>query len=133
MPLTNKGELITQRRNTLSYITAGYDDIVIHRKNSIRNIRGGTDSNPQVLAPQRLRVLHGYVGRRKEQNAPNTASMGEIPFEKDVLMGRWDADVQRGDQFVVDNVEYQVSHVFTNCGEFELLANLTVVEEHGGG
>jgi hypothetical protein len=125
MPLRSKSELVTQRRNTLSYISAAYDNIVLHRKHISKNIRGGTSSNEVSLDPQRMRVLHGYVGRRKDQNAPNSPSMGEVPFAKDVLIARWDADVKRGDWFVLDDVKYEVSHVFTNNSEFELLANLT--------
>jgi hypothetical protein len=125
MGLSDRGELITQRRNTVSYIDAAYSEIVLHRRTPHKNERGGADITPTVLAPQRMRILHGYVGRRANQNAPNDTSMGKTPYAKNVLIARWDADVERGDWFVEDGVEYQVDYIFSNNREFELLANLT--------
>jgi hypothetical protein len=124
MPLSSPAELKVQRKNTLAYIEAAYSDIVLHRRTPHKNQRGGADISPTVLAPQRMRVLHGYVGRRLEQAMPANQSMGYVPFAKDVLIARWDADVLVADWFEIDGVEWSVSYIFSNNREFELLANL---------
>jgi hypothetical protein len=124
MALSNINELILHRKNTVAYIEAGFEMVVLHRRTPHRNERGGADITPTVLPPQRMRVLHGYVGRRLEQAMPANQSMGHVPFAKDVLLGRWDADVQVGDWFMHNGAEFSVSYVFDNNSEFELLANL---------
>jgi len=124
MALSNPNELILQRKNTVAYIEAAFADIVLHRRTPHKNERGGADITPTVLAPQRMRVLHGYVGRRLEQAMPANQSMGHVPFAKDVLIARWDADVKAGDWFMYNGAEFTVSYVFDNNSEFETLANL---------
>jgi hypothetical protein len=133
MPLSNPIELVIQRKNTVAYIQAAFSDIVLHRRTAYKNERGGADITPTVLAPQRMRILHGYVGRRANQNAPNDDSMGVVPYAKNVLIARWDADVKRGDWFVENGREYQVDYVFSNNREFELLANITDTAEETSG
>jgi hypothetical protein len=56
-----------------------------------------------------------------------------VPYAKNVLIARWDADVKRGDWFVENGREYQVDYVFSNNREFELLANLTDTAEETSG
>lgn len=125
MGLSNVNELTIQRKNTVAYIEAAFSDIVLHRRIPHKNERGGADITPTVLAPQRMRVLHGYVGRRLQQAKPADITLGYVPFAKDVLIARWDADVRPGDWFDLNGIEFTVSFVFDNNREFELLANLS--------
>jgi hypothetical protein len=119
----NATELRIKRKNTLAFIRAQPVSIVITRPTKTQNLRGGWDTEPRVLAPQTMRINHTLVGRRARQASPGNETFGDVPYSKDVLMGSWNADVQKDDVFVVDGVTYTVDYVFLNR-DYETIANI---------
>jgi hypothetical protein len=129
----NQIELKINRRNTLWFINSAPIDVEFHRPRSTRadNPRGGLstiDDGDEVLPPQRVRILHTPPRRRRLENSPPNVSIGEIPFAKDNLMCRWDADIQIGDWFVVGDQTYKVTYVFAD-NTYEIIANLANTDQ----
>lgn len=123
---SNATELKLNRRNTLAMIDAAAIDVVIHRPTHTRagNTRGGvTQLDDEVLPSQRFRFLRAPPRRRRQENEPPNQSMGEIPFAKDLLMGRWDADIELGDWFEYLGAKYTITYVFWDK-TYETIANL---------
>jgi len=119
----NAVELRIKRRNTTAFIQAQPVQVVITRQTKTQNLRGGWDTEPEVLPAQTMRINHTLVGRRARQASPGDETFGDVPYSKDVLMGPWDADVQKDDVFVVDGVTYTVDYVYLNR-DYETIANI---------
>lgn len=119
----NATELKIKRKNTLAFIQAQPITVVITRQTKAQNQRGGWDLESEVLPPQTMRINHTLVGRRARQASPADETFGDIPYSKDVLMGPWDADIQKDDVFSVDGVTYTVDYVYNNR-DYEVIANI---------
>jgi hypothetical protein len=127
---SNDIELIVQKRNTLAFIASAPVTVSLIRPQSEREEdRGGIRQLPPItLDPQTFRINHAPPRRRRKENQPPNASLGEIPFAKDNLMGRWDADVELGDKFTWLGVEYTVTYVFWDR-TYETIANLGTTDQ----
>jgi len=127
---SNAVELKMQKRQTLAFIGSAPITVALTRPVVERNEDTGglRQVEPLVLAPQTFRILHAPPRRRRKENDPPNASMGEIPFAKDTLMGRWDADIQAGDLFQFNGVDYSVTYVFWDRA-YEVIANLATTDQ----
>lgn len=119
----NATELKIKRKNTVAFIRAQPVQVVITRETKSQNLRGGWDTEPEVLPAQTMRINHTLVGRRARQASPGDETFGSIPYSKDVLMGEWDADVRKDDTFTVDGVTYTVDYVY-HTRDYETIANI---------
>lgn len=128
--MTNAVELKIQRKNTLAFIASAPVTVELVRVPVERNEDNGglRRLEPITLEAQTFRILHAPPRRRRKENQPPNASMGEIPFAKDNLMGRWDADVLLGDQFTWQGVEYTITYVFADT-TYETIANLANTDQ----
>jgi hypothetical protein len=129
----NTIELKLNRRTTVDFINAAPIDVVLHRPHTTRasNPRGGIttdDGNDEELPSQRFRILHTPPRRRRAENSPPNASIGEIPFAKDNLMCRWDADVKIGDWFEWNGARYTITYVFVD-NTYEIICNLANTDQ----
>ncbi len=121
---SNRTELLINKRNTDVFIDSAPIMVSFVRRVQTRNERAGLeDSTPITLDPQRIRILHAPPRRRRKENNPPDPSLGEFPFAKDYLMGETDLDVELGDTFDVDGIQYEVTYVFINR-QYETIANL---------
>lgn len=128
--MTNAVELKIQRKNTLKFIASAPVPVALVRQPVERNEDNGglRQLTPITLEVQTFRILHAPPRRRRKENQPPNLSMGEIPFAKDNLMGRWDCDVELGDTFIWQGVEYSVSYVFADRS-YETIANLANTDQ----
>jgi hypothetical protein len=124
MTIKSHTELVMQRRQTRAMIECDPSNILLHREENHRNnLTGGTHTIPVDLPEQKGRMLYGYIGRRGRMNEPENETLMRVPYAKDTLLMRHDADVERGDDFVLDGVTYRVSYIYENR-EYETLCNL---------
>jgi hypothetical protein len=128
--MTNAVELKIQRKNTLAFIASAPVTVQLTRVPVERNEdNGGLRHLPPVTIPeQTFRILHAPPRRRRKENQPPNLSMGEIPFAKDNLMCRWDADVLVGDTFTWKGVEYSITYVFAD-NTYEIICNLANTDQ----
>lgn len=101
-------ELEIQRQLTLAFIAADSRSIVLSRSTITANNSGGYKrGTPVPLAAQTMRLIPSQDGSIERLTADGVAVSPSY-----MLMGRWDADLQRWDRFMLDGTEYEV--VFVN-------------------
>lgn len=127
--MTSVTERVSQRRATESMLRAGGSRISFRRTptTQTKNERGGTTKGPpQELDPQLVKVIHNSPWPYR--NTPGTPSAGVISQSRDQLLLRWDADVQKGDKFDFEDIEYEVTWVWA-FREYETRAELHSTEQ----
>lgn len=104
-------ELSVQRQLTSAFIDADYVDVVLYRSGQVSDGAGGfIPGDPVPLASQKVRIItQGSTGA--DSKARFTADGQQVSPDY-VLMGTYDADVERWDIFFLDGREYEV--VFVN-------------------
>jgi hypothetical protein len=102
------GELAIQRRLTEQFIKADSLEIVLYRSTPVADGKGGyTHSAPAPLPAQTMRLIPLGDGATERLTAN-----GQAVSPQYMLMGLYDADMQRFDSFTVGNDRYDV--VFVN-------------------
>lgn len=128
MAISNRVELVMQKRQTRAMIDADPSEVrFVRTKRTQSQVDGSWIDDPITLDPQRITWLYAYIGRRGRQNEPYNESMRAVPYEKDTILGMPDLDVERGDTFTLDGIEYRVSFVYNNR-EYEKTANVETVQ-----
>ncbi len=108
--MISAGELELQRRLTLGFLAADAREIVIQRRPRTSDGAGGTVlGSPADLAPQYFRLLPSEDGA-----TARTTAEGETATPEYMLLGRWDADLQRFDEFEIDGRRFQVIFITEN-------------------
>lgn len=105
------GELAAQRKLTDSFIRADEQQIQLIRKTKVPNGAGGYRETMVPLAPQGFRLIPlqdstGESGR--------TTADGKQVTPAYMLQGRYNCDMQRYDQFVIDGKRYEVFFIVEN-------------------
>lgn len=109
-PRLRKTELRLQRRNTNAFIAADPYEIVLVRRVRFLNAAGGvTKGNETILPAQILRLLPQEDGATERVTAE-----GERATPEYMLLGRYDADMQRFDIFEFDGRRYQIVWISEN-------------------
>lgn len=104
------GELEMQRRLTLGFLAADSREITIQRRPRTSDGAGGTVAgDPVSLPPQDFRLLPSEDGA-----TARTTAEGETATPEYMLLGRWDADLQRFDEFEIDGRRFQVIFITEN-------------------
>lgn len=125
-----------QLRQTRAMIEAQPLMVILHRTTQVKNARLGLEQVADgELEPQKVRILHAPPRRRRKENTPPDAALGEIPFAKDTLMGMPDLDVQKDDWFEIldervptKKIRYTVTYVFWDK-DYETIANLATTDQ----
>lgn len=115
-----------QRRATAEFISSHPIKVQLRRTLKIRDteLRGGTiETSDPDIPEQTFRIAHGPPRRRRLENNPPNPTHGDVPFAKDLLIGRWDANILAGDEFSVGDVHYRVSYIFQDR-DYETVANI---------
>lgn len=100
-------ELKVQRRNSIAFIQADGRMVDLLRSSRTSDGAGGTVvGDPVSVGAQLLRLLPQEDGA-----TARTTSEGETATPQFILMGPWDANMQRFDEFVLDGVRYQVVYI----------------------
>ena len=127
--MTNAAELVLQRRQTMAMIGAAPLTVKLRRRTLTRNDRGGLDDGGVIELPeQTFRILHAPPRRRRLENNPPDESIVEYPYAKDYLMGRWDADIKKDDEFDAEGVIHKVTYVFI-YRDYEIIANIETLDQ----
>ena len=102
------GELSIQRRLTAEFIKSDSVDVVLYRSAPVADGKGGTvKGSPAPLPEQCMRLIPLGDGATERFTANGQAVQPQY-----MLMGSYDADMQRFDSFTLDGVRYEV--VFVN-------------------
>jgi hypothetical protein len=115
-------ETLVQRRQTTAYLNAEPRDVVLLRSDLQDDGAGGKiESQPVPLAPQVFRLV---PFKRRLTHTQSTITEGTVTVSSYALVGRWDADVQKGDEFVLDGGRYRVESVEPGR-DYRTLADVT--------
>lgn len=121
-------ERMMQLRATREFISSAPERVSFVRKEVIRDTedRGGlAQTSERTLDPQTIRIAWSPPRRRRLENSPPDATFLELSYQKDILIGMPDLDVQQGDRFIreLDGVEYEVNFVF-EFRDYETICNI---------
>lgn len=106
---SNPTALLALRRNLDAFIRADPVTLVLQRPNKIQTSAGGViTSDPAPLPPQQFRLAP--FKRRQSNDIQNTQD-GYLRLGEYVLVGRHNADVEKGDTFEYNNLIYRVREV----------------------
>lgn len=101
------GELKAQQRLSLAFIEADARDVILQRSSRTDDGAGGVVvGTPVSVGSQRLRLLPQEDGATER-----TTAEGESATPQYMLMGPWNANMQRFDEFTLDGVRYQVVYI----------------------
>lgn len=110
MTASNPVEVLVQRRQTEAYLKAEPQMIALSRPTpKVKTAAGGkVDGVADTLDPQMFRVVP--FKRRVTESESNIVE-GTVTVSTYVLVGRWDADVKKDDEFVLPDGRYKVESV----------------------
>jgi len=101
------GELKAQQRISLAFIEADARDVILMRSPRTDDGAGGfVVGTPVPVGPQRLRLLPQEDGATER-----TTAEGESATPQYMLMGPWNANMKRWDEFTLDGIRYQVVYI----------------------
>lgn len=104
------GELELQRRLTLGFLLADAQQIILQRPVRTSDGAGGTVVSSTIsLPPQTFRLLPSEDGA-----TARTTAEGETATPEYMLLGRWDADLERFDEFQIGGRRFQVVFITEN-------------------
>jgi hypothetical protein len=97
-------ELFVRRQGTLEMIAGNSTIVSLQRPSFVDDGAGGERPGPvQVVLPQTFRII--ALNRDVPRRISADGSEVQPSYR---LLGRWNADVERGDFFVRDGVRYEV-------------------------
>lgn len=121
----NPAELVSQKRQTAGYIKADPTPIILVRNERVRTASGGWADSETTLASQTFKFLPASLA----QQYTTPAVGGRAIVASDQLMGRWDADVEVGDTFSLDDENFEVGEV--SKLDYRVMAVLIRRSAHG--
>lgn len=121
------------RKVMAAFIQADGRQITLHRPTFTKTATGGYDkSSFQALSPQLFRLVM-YKRRLTDLTTPKAD--GEVPTLPYVLIGYYNSDVQRMDEFTLDNVYYRIQgiepHTNDRVHTDRVVAQLIALDEAG--
>jgi hypothetical protein len=116
-------ELLLQRRQTTAWIEADAIELLLYREQTVKDGAGGRKKTWAPLPnPQRCRVI---PARSRSTSLTYTTLRGEVISSKDsLLVGRWDMDVNIGDQFHFGDSAWRVTYVEPDPHQYMTLCQL---------
>lgn len=106
----SSAELAIQRKQTAAFIASDSVAVVLERPVFVSDGAGGhTRGVPTLLPSQTMRLIPLQDGTTAQLNAD-----GEMIEPSYMLMGRWDANIERWDRFMLEGHEYEVLSVNQN-------------------
>lgn len=125
--------VVPLRRQMKAFIDADHREISLKRPQLEKTDTGGfTKGNWLVLPAQRFRLV---PYKRRLTDIVTSRANGELPYLLYVLIGMYDADIKRMDEFELDGAYYRVQGLepHTAVEEFtdRKVAQLSVLDESG--
>lgn len=108
--MMDKKALPLLRKNLDAFIRADPVTITLIRSQKLKSAAGGyTKGLPQDITPQQFRLV---TFQRRLYSFTNTGQVsGYVPVLKYVLIGRYNCDIQRDDEFYLNGNHYKVSSI----------------------
>lgn len=107
------------REQTEQFIDQNPSMVTLTRYTKVADGAGGTRSTPTVLPPQKVRAITNRSAVSAERR-----TIGGVTVHPEVtLQCLWDANIERGDTFMVENVMMEV--VWVSRLGYEKLAEVT--------
>lgn len=100
------GELKAQRKISQAFIDADAVTVILERRTRVPDSAGGFTSTPVPQFPQRFRMIPQEDGATARVTAE-----GETATPEFMLMGPWDANMQRFDEFSLYGTRYQIAYI----------------------
>jgi hypothetical protein len=106
--MISPGELKSQRKLTYAFIAADAIEVTLVRRTRTPDGAGGIETGPPVeQEPQRFRLLPQEDGATARTNAD-----GESATPEYMLQGYWDCNMERFDEFVLeDGRRFQIVYI----------------------
>jgi hypothetical protein len=118
------------RRNLKEFIKADYRDIFLKRPTKTSTPNGSwIEGLPDEMAPQMFRLV---PAKRRHSNPEVDSQDGNIPFQDWTMVGEYNADVQRDDEFDLNGDHYKVTAVTPDTAEREFADRVVVQLELRG-
>lgn len=115
------------RFNMKVFIAADYRDITIERPTKTATNAGSwVEGNPELIAPQRFRLI---PAKRRHSNPEVDSQDGDIPVQDWTMIGYWDSNIQRDDEFELNGDRYKVVAITPDTGEREFTDRVTAQVE----
>jgi hypothetical protein len=122
--MITKPELELQRKLTLAFIAADPQTITILRPARTDDGAGGTVTGASTpLPPQTFRLLPQEDGA-----TARTTAEGQTATPEYALLGRWDANLKRFDEFLIEGRRYQIVFITENR-QYEVKGEATYLGE----
>jgi hypothetical protein len=122
------GELAIQRQLTAAFIAADYIQVTLMRSVWTSDGAGGEVKGASApIAPQKARLIPQSDGASSGPSQGRLTSDGEIVQPSYMLMGSYQFDVQRWDQFTVDGRRYEVVFINENR-QYEVKAEVAYLD-----
>lgn len=120
----------TLRQNLKEFINADPIDIVLTRPTLTATAAGGfIRGEPTVLTRQRFRLV---PFKRRLSSTQSTTQMGNVSVLEYVLVGRWNANIRRDDEFTMNGDNYRVVSIEPKADDRYKTDRVVVqVEIHG--
>lgn len=100
------GELKAQQKISAAFIAADSVIIILERWTRVPDGAGGFISSPVSQIPQRFRLIPQEDGA-----TARTTAEGETATPEFMLMGAWDCNMQRFDEFELNGIRYQIAYI----------------------
>lgn len=123
MTMPNRVETLVQRRQTVAYLNSEPQEVIILRPQpDVDDGAGGKiKGQPVPMEPQIFRLV---PFKRRLTHTQSTITEGTVTVTSYALVGRWDADVQKDDEFILDGGRYKVESVEPGR-DYRTLADVT--------
>lgn len=105
------------------FIQADYRDIIIERPVKTKTNAGSwIEGNPEEIGPQRFRLI---PAKRRHSDPEIDSQDGNIPAQDWTMIGYWNADIQRDDEFTLNGDRYKVTAITPDTAEREFTDRVT--------
>lgn len=120
-------ELQSRRRNLAAFINADPISVEFSRYPQVSDGAGAWTKGPVEYVPAQVCRLVPY--KRRLASLTDSVPSGDLPNVQYSLVGSWDMDVERWDEFYYNNAWYKVMGMEPNSERTEYNDRVTVLVE----
>lgn len=107
--MLSDAEVVAQRAITAAFVAADRFSCVLTREQRVPDGEGGYTTEPAPVDAQWLRLVP-----LQDATQDRTDATGNVVTPGYMLIGRYSADIQRGDEFTKEGRRYEVVFVLEN-------------------
>lgn len=115
------------RRNMREFIKADYRDLILERPVKMKTPAGSwIQGEPELIGPQRFRLI---PDKRRPSKPEIDNQEGSIPYQGWSMIGYWDADIQKDDEFELNGDRYKVVSITPDTSQRQFTDRVTALLE----